>query len=138
MLEHRGPIDVFGLAAQGLNMGDELHMRSQATGNLLIRELAPSIAVVGGEAAARFLAGNHHFFLNLTMAAAKCASLALGTCARVERRLADLAQRHRRRASSSRACPGAGSCARPRRSATRCCARATRRRTPRATSATRR
>ena len=40
MLDHRGPIDVFGLAAQGLNMGDELHMRSQATGNLLLRDLA--------------------------------------------------------------------------------------------------
>jgi hypothetical protein len=81
MLEHRGPIDVFGLAAQGLNMGDELHMRSQATGNLLTRELAPSMAVVGGEEAARFVAGNHHFFLNLTMAAAKCASLATADCA---------------------------------------------------------
>jgi hypothetical protein len=80
MLSHRGPIDVFGLAAQGLNMGDELHMRSQATGNLLIRDLAPALAVVGGEDAARFLAGNHHFFLNLTMAAAKCASLATAGC----------------------------------------------------------
>ena len=76
LLEHAGPVDVFGLAAQGLNMGDELHMRSQASGNLLIRELAPALAVVGGEASARFIAGNHHFFLNLTMAAAKCASLA--------------------------------------------------------------
>ena len=46
-------------------MGDELHMRSQATGNLLIRELAPAFAAVGGEASARFIAGNHHFFLNL-------------------------------------------------------------------------
>ena len=67
---------MFGLAAQGLNMGDELHMRSQATGNLLIRDLLPAFAALGGEAAARFVAGNHHFFLNLTMAAAKCASLA--------------------------------------------------------------
>ncbi len=81
MLELVGPVDVFGLAAQGLNMGDELHMRSQATGNLLIRDLAPGLAVVGGEAAARFLASNHHFFLNLTMAAAKCASLAASECA---------------------------------------------------------
>jgi hypothetical protein len=76
LLEHAGPIDVFGLAAQGVTMGDELHMRSQATGNLLIRELAPAIAAIGSEACARFVAGNHHFFLNLTMAAAKCASLA--------------------------------------------------------------
>jgi hypothetical protein len=76
LLEHSGPIDVFALAAEGLAMGDELHMRSQATRNLLIRELAPAFAAVGGEASARFIAGNHHFFLNLTMAAAKCASLA--------------------------------------------------------------
>jgi hypothetical protein len=76
LLEREGPIDVFSLAAQGLQMGDELHMRSQATGNLLIRNLLPGFAAVGGEAAARFIAGNHHFFLNLTMAAAKCASLA--------------------------------------------------------------
>jgi hypothetical protein len=81
LLEHRGPVDVFGLVAQGLNMGDELHMRSQATGNLLIRELLPAFAAVGGEASARFVAGNHHFFLTLTMAAAKCASL---TAAAVE------------------------------------------------------
>jgi hypothetical protein len=76
LLDHAGPVDVFGLAAQGLNMGDELHMRSQATGHLLIRELAPAMAALGAEASARFIAGNHHFFLNLTMAAAKCASLA--------------------------------------------------------------
>jgi hypothetical protein len=75
LLEHEGPVDVFALAAQGLQMGDELHMRSQATGNLLLRQFAPGIAALGGEGVARFLAGNHHFFLNLTMAAAKCASL---------------------------------------------------------------
>ena len=75
LIEREGPVDVFGLAAQGLQMGDELHMRSQATGNLLLRHLAPGFAALGGERAARFIAGDHHFFLNLTMAAAKCASL---------------------------------------------------------------
>lgn len=75
LLERDGPVDVLSLAAQGLQMGDELHMRSQATGNLLIRNLLPGFAALGGERAARFIAGNHHFFLNLTMAAAKCASL---------------------------------------------------------------
>jgi Protein of unknown function (DUF1116) len=78
LLEHRGPVDVFALAAQGVNMGDELHMRSQATGNLLMRDLLPSFAALGGEPSARFIAGNHHFFLNLTMAACKCAWLAVG------------------------------------------------------------
>jgi Protein of unknown function (DUF1116) len=76
LIEREGPIDVFELAAQGLQMGDELHMRSQATGNLLVRRLLPGFAALGGERAARFIAGNHHFFLSLTMAAAKCASLA--------------------------------------------------------------
>lgn len=78
LLARRGPVDVFALAAQGLNMGDELHMRSQATGNLLIRDLAPAFAALGGEPSARFVAGNHHFFLNLTMAACKCAWLSVG------------------------------------------------------------
>jgi hypothetical protein len=78
LLAHRGPVNVFSLAGQGLNMGDELHMRSQATGNLLIRDLLPAFAALGGETAARFVAGNHHFFLNLTMAACKCSWLAIG------------------------------------------------------------
>jgi Protein of unknown function (DUF1116) len=76
LIEREGPIDVFGLVAQGLSMGDELHMRSQATGNLLLRDLAGGLAAAGAEQEARFLAGNHHFFLTLTMAASKCASLA--------------------------------------------------------------
>ncbi|MBV8989704.1 MAG: DUF1116 domain-containing protein [Solirubrobacterales bacterium] len=75
IIKREGPIEVFSLAAQGLQMGDELHMRSQATGNLLIRSLLPGFAAIGGERSASFLAGNHHFFLNLTMAAAKCALL---------------------------------------------------------------
>jgi hypothetical protein len=76
LLQRDGPIDVFALAAQGLQMGDDLHMRSQAAGNLLLRSLAGGFAALGGEPVARFIAGNHHFFLTLTMAAAKCASLA--------------------------------------------------------------
>jgi hypothetical protein len=76
LLEREGPVDVFALAAQALQMGDDLHMRSQAAGNLLLRSLAAGFAALGGEPVARFIAGNHHFFLTLTMAAAKCASLA--------------------------------------------------------------
>jgi Protein of unknown function (DUF1116) len=81
LLDRRGPVDILNLAAQGLNMGDELHMRSQATGNLLMRDLLSAFAALGGEAAAAFIAGNHHFFLNLTMAACKCASLAASSVA---------------------------------------------------------
>jgi hypothetical protein len=76
LLEREGPVDVFALAAQGLQMGDELHMRSQATGGLLVRRLMAGFAALGGTEVAAFVAGNHHVFLPLTMAAAKCASLA--------------------------------------------------------------
>lgn len=73
-LELSGPIDVFALAAQGLQMGDEMHMRSQATTNLLWRTLLPHLlGVESGRRieAARFLSGNHLFFLNVAMAGAK-------------------------------------------------------------------
>jgi hypothetical protein len=73
-----GQIDVFGLASQGLQMGDDLHMRTQATTNLFVRALLPQL--IGLEAPRRaelgkFLAGNHLFFLNLAMAAAKSLTL---------------------------------------------------------------
>jgi hypothetical protein len=77
-VEGSGPIDVFSLVAQGLQMGDDVHMRTQATNNLLIRHLLPQLMTLGGAhagALARFLAGNHLFFLNIAMAGAK--SLAL-------------------------------------------------------------
>ena len=76
LLARTGPLEVLSLAAQALAMGDELHMRSQAAGHLLIRDVVAAFAAQGGEDVAAFMAGNHHFFLNLTMAAAKCASLA--------------------------------------------------------------
>jgi hypothetical protein len=76
VVERVGPVDVFDLAAQALQMGDELHMRSQAATNLLLKQWLPGFAALGGEEAARFVAGDHLFFLNLGMAAAKCASLA--------------------------------------------------------------
>jgi hypothetical protein len=73
-----GPIDIFGLASQGLQMGDDLHMRTQATTNLFVRALLPQL--LGLEAPrrvelGRFLATNHLFFLNLAMAAAKSLTL---------------------------------------------------------------
>jgi len=69
-----GPIDVFALAAQGLQMGDDVHMRTQASTNLLIRTLLPHLLALESPARVelgRFLAGNHLFFLNLAMAAAR-------------------------------------------------------------------
>ena len=38
-----GPIDAFALASQGVPMGDDVHMRVQATTNLLLRDLLPHL-----------------------------------------------------------------------------------------------
>ncbi|MGH2770334.1 MAG: DUF1116 domain-containing protein [Actinomycetota bacterium] len=73
-LASSGPVDLWALAAQGLQMGDDVHMRCQASTNLLIRHLLPHLVAVnppGSPAVARFLSRNHLFFLNLAMAGAK-------------------------------------------------------------------
>jgi hypothetical protein len=69
-----GPIDVMALAAQGVQIGDDVHMRTQGTTNLLIRNLLPHLAALPESDRVRFaqyLSGNHLFFLNLAMAAAR-------------------------------------------------------------------
>ena len=69
-----GPLDVLSLAAQAVAMGDDVHVRTQAATNLLIRAWLPQLTELGGQdgvAFARFLAGNHLFFLTLAMAAAR-------------------------------------------------------------------
>ena len=73
-LDGAGPVDVFSLAAQGINMGDDVHMRVQATTNLLLRDLLPrlvrsSSARIGE--VADFLSTNHLMFLNVAMAGAR-------------------------------------------------------------------
>jgi hypothetical protein len=76
-LAAHGPIDVRSLIAQALQMGDEVHNRNRAATSLLIRMLAPHLvrAKAGADdvaAVLRFLDGNDHFFLNLSMPACKC------------------------------------------------------------------
>lgn len=78
VVEAAGPIDVFALAAQGVQIGDDVHMRTQGTTSLLLRNLLPQLAELpdsGRVELARFLSGNHLFFLNLAMAAAKSVAL---------------------------------------------------------------
>jgi hypothetical protein len=72
----QGDIDLKSLVAQALAMGDEMHNRNKAATSLFTRELAVAIATVdvGREVLQRvltFLRHNDHFFLNLSMAAAK-------------------------------------------------------------------
>jgi Protein of unknown function (DUF1116) len=74
ILAGSSPLDVLSLAAQAVAMGDDVHVRTQAATNLLIREWLPQLAGLGGRdsvAFARFLAGNHLFFLTLAMGAAR-------------------------------------------------------------------
>jgi len=74
VLRRNGPIDVLALAAQAVTMGDDVHVRTQAATNLLIKEWLPRLTEAGGgqvAAFARFLAANHLFFLTMAMAAAR-------------------------------------------------------------------
>ncbi len=71
------PIDVFGLAAQGVQMGDDVHIRTQASTNLLTKTLLPHLLALDDARRVDlgwFLSRNHLFFLNLAMAAARAAT----------------------------------------------------------------
>lgn len=70
-----GGVDLKGMIAQALQMGDECHNRNVAASSLFTRLLAPWVVRTSpAETAASvldFLASNDHFFLNLSMAACK-------------------------------------------------------------------
>jgi hypothetical protein len=74
VLRENEPIDVFSIAAQAVQMGDDVHMRLQAATSLLIRQLAPRIAGLDDPRRvelATYLSENYLFFLNLVIAASK-------------------------------------------------------------------
>lgn len=76
-LKLSGDIDLKNMIAQVVQMGDEGHNRNKAGTSLLIRELAPYIVMTDytnedKAAVLKFMHGNDHFFLNLTMPACKC------------------------------------------------------------------
>ena len=83
-LRDNGPVEVLNLAAQGVAMGDDIHIRTQAATNLLIKQLLPSL-MAGADPrrveVARFLSSNHLLFLTLAMA---CARSLTGWAAQVE------------------------------------------------------
>ena len=71
-----GPVELKPLMAQALHMGDEVHNRNAAASGLLLKKLVPALLASGAPTAdiaavAGFIAGNDHFFLNLSMAACK-------------------------------------------------------------------
>jgi len=71
-----GGIDIKALIAQALHMGDEGHNRNRAGTSLFLRAIGPALARTSrdNETLARvveFIDRNDHFFLNLSMPAAK-------------------------------------------------------------------
>jgi hypothetical protein len=75
-IERLGRIELKPLMAQALHMGDEVHNRNVAATGLLFKRLLPALLETGrpsGDiaAVAHFIAGNDHFFLNISMAACK-------------------------------------------------------------------
>ena len=77
-VRRHGPVDVTAILTQMVQMGDEAHNRNRAGTLMLLRDLLPAMAESGFAsqdvaAAARFIGGNDHFFLNLAMPACKLA-----------------------------------------------------------------
>jgi hypothetical protein len=71
--------DLKPLMAQALHMGDEVHNRNAAASALLFKRLTLALLGAGLDSGAverslRFVAGNDHFFLNISMAACKSMS----------------------------------------------------------------
>ena len=71
--------DLKPLMAQALHMGDELHNRNAAASGLLFKRLTLALMESGLDSAIvrralAFVAGNDHFFLNISMAACKSMS----------------------------------------------------------------
>jgi hypothetical protein len=75
-LASHGPLELKPLIAQALHMGDECHNRNAAASSLLLKKLVPAALMSKASQAQvaqalSFIAGNDHFFLNLSMAACK-------------------------------------------------------------------
>lgn len=75
-IELSGGIDLKSAIAQALHMGDEVHNRNRAATSLFVRAVAPYLVDTGYRPAdirrvLEFINGNDHFFLNLSMPAAK-------------------------------------------------------------------
>lgn len=71
-----GGVELKPIMAQALHMGDEVHNRNAAATGLLLKQLIPALLSTTLpqpllQCVIRFITGNDHFFLNLSMAACK-------------------------------------------------------------------
>ena len=78
VIAHTGGIPIWSILAQGIQMGDECHNRHAASTNLFLKFVTePLFSVIESRELAirvfKFMAGNSHFFLNITMTACKLA-----------------------------------------------------------------
>jgi hypothetical protein len=74
VVEAGGPVDVWSIAAQAVTMADDVHVRTQAATNLVIKQWLPYLVEVPSPdrgAVAGYLAANHLYFLTLAMAGAR-------------------------------------------------------------------
>jgi hypothetical protein len=79
-LSKTGPMDLKAMVAEALRRGDEAHNRNKAATSQFFREIAAGLLATRAphekiEAALRFIGGNDHFFLSLSIAHAKATSL---------------------------------------------------------------
>ncbi|MEZ5805128.1 MAG: DUF1116 domain-containing protein [Rhizobiaceae bacterium] len=79
-LAKAGPMDLKAMVAEALRRGDEAHNRNKAATSQFFREIAVPLLATRApheklEAALRFIGGNDHFFLSLSIAHAKATSL---------------------------------------------------------------
>jgi hypothetical protein len=70
------PLDLRAISADAVQMGDEVHNRNRAATAEVLRALAPAFVEVDApsddvSAVARYIAANHYFYLNLSMASGK-------------------------------------------------------------------
>ena len=76
-----GPIDITGILAQMLQMGDEGHNRNRAGSLMPLQEMLPGLITAEGSStdiaeAVRFSGANEHFFLNSACLRASFATMA--------------------------------------------------------------
>jgi hypothetical protein len=75
-IQQLGGVELRRIIAQALHMGDECHNRNAAASSLLFKRLTPALLKTDlpqGDIAGvlEFIAGNDHFFLNISMACCK-------------------------------------------------------------------
>ncbi len=81
VIKKMGGIAIWSVLAQGIQMGDECHNRHAASTNIFLKNIVETLFSLNISKEKtfkvyKFIAGNSHFFLNITMTACKLAMVA--------------------------------------------------------------